>query len=449
MIAFITLFIAGFSFAVTEEEIRQSVLKHFPLIEEASLKSQASEGDLESAEGSFDHKLKFKMRNWRQQPYNNEYFETLIERQTPYLGAKVVAGHRQGNGYFNFYDLKKETSPAGQAFAGLVLPLLRGRSTDDFRTNLEIAQLNRKAADQNVRVKKLVYVHKALSLYYKWLLQSKKVEIARGLVELAEGRRSMIDKKHKAGAIERLKVIDNDRAIMKRRSEYTEALIALQEITNELSLFYRDQEGKPIKMSEAPDAENLLLAKDPAFTTTILKENPQLQILSYEMRIIEAQKKNFSQARLPGLSVDVTGYRELSERPNYGQNILQFGISFDFPLENRKASGKTVATIYKEKALEKEILYVSQELEQKLNFSISAGTLSRDRWETLEKEFADTNKVVDGERKKWLQGASDLFQVNIREQDLADVEKRRWSALYEYHQHNLDARLFSATLNIN
>ena len=54
--------------------------------------------------------------------------------------------------------------------------------------------------------------------------------------------------------------------------------------------------------------------------------------------------------------------------------------------------------------------------------------------------------MSEAEKNRWTQGASDLFIVNLREQDVADVEMRRWTALYDYHQYHLDAGLFSGKI---
>jgi hypothetical protein len=54
--------------------------------------------------------------------------------------------------------------------------------------------------------------------------------------------------------------------------------------------------------------------------------------------------------------------------------------------------------------------------------------------------------MANAEKKRWLQGAADLFIVNLREQDTADADVRRWTTLYDYFQSILDAKLYSATL---
>ena len=433
--------------ALSEKEIIKSVLDHYPLIEESAYKAEAAEADVTAAKGAFDHKLMVKSRLWRQRPYNNEYLETYLERQTPFLGAKIVAGHRQGAGDFNFYDLKKDTSSAGQIFAGITMPLLRNLSTDAYRTNLEITRIQKDQADQQLKLKKLVYVHKALSLYYKWVLQSKRVEISEQILDLAKTRQNMLEKKFKAGDTDKLKVTDNLRQINKRQSELIENDIELLKLATELSLYVRDDEGKPVLVKRKLDAEQTLLS--PLIQKAQSNQtNPQLKILSFEQKITDAQYKLNNQGRLPGLNVGVTGGRELSNRPGYGEHILEVGINFDFPLENRKADGKSVSYYYKQKAVEKELLYMQQQLIQQFNFSRDASDNSHRRWEVSNKEYENTKKVADGERKKWTLGATDLFVVNLREQDQADVDQRRWKALYEYHQYNLDASLFSASLPI-
>ena len=121
-------------------------------------------------------------------------------------------------------------------------------------------------------------------------------------------------------------------------------------------------------------------------------------------------------------------------------------MKFDFPLENNKASGKTVSFHYKLQAISKSRQYLENEISRRLQFFIQASFDSKKRWEITTKEFEGSKKMADAEKKRWLQGASDLFVVNLREQDVADVEIRRWTALYDYHQYYLDARLFSGKI---
>ncbi len=441
------LFICLSCFALTEQQVVNSVLTHFPLIQEAELKAKSAEGELVSSEGAFDHKLIFKSRNRIEDQYDNQYFETTIERQTALGGTTLVAGHRQGRGTFPNYDGKYKTSGAGEIFAGLSLPILRNFKTDEFRTNLKVKQIENKQAQEQLKLKKLVYVHKALTLYYKWVLESQKLKINRAIFELAKLRHSMIEKKFGAGDIEQIKVTDNLRAIEKRNGEVVKNEIDLNKVKTLLSLYARDKDGNPLLLTEESSSELILKHPENSISSTsTIDNNPQLEILKLERDRLSAELEFFDQSQKPGLNLELLGSRELSSNAAYDPQSLQVGVKFDLPLENRKAEGKTVAYLYKVKALEKQKSYLEQELLQQFNFFKDASHQSKERWEITSREFESTQRMAEAEKSKWNQGASDLFIVNLREQDVADVEIRRWSALYDYHQYMIDAKLFSATL---
>ncbi len=437
------------SFALTEKEVIKSVLLNFPLIEEAEFKVKSSEGELTASEGAFDHKLLFKSRNRLEDKYDNQYFETSIERQTALGGTSLVAGHRQGRGTFPSYDGKFKTSGAGEIFAGLSLPILRHFSTDEFRTHLKIKQIENKQYLSQLKLKKLITVHKALTLYYKWVLESQKLKINRGIYELAKLRHSMIEKRFHAGDLEKIKVTDNLRAIDKRNSEVIKNEIDLYKIRAELSLYVRDDQGAPQILTEENSSEVILQTPENLLQDSLsVTENPQIEILKLEREKLSNELSFYEQSQRPGLNLELMGSKELSPNAAYDPQSLQIGFKFDLPLENRKAEGKSVSYAYKVRALEKQKIYLEQELIQQFNFFKEASSRSRLKWEITSREYENTKKMAEAEKSKWAQGASDLFMVNLREQDTADVEIRRWSALYDYHQYLIDAKLFSATLPI-
>lgn len=432
--------------ALTEKELVNSVLNHFPLIEESVMKYRSADAEVTAAEGSFDHKLSFKSRNRIEDKYDNQYFETTIERTTPYYGLGLIAGHRQGRGTFPPYDGKYETSGLGEIFAGLSLPLLRNFSTDEARTNLAIAKIEKQQAQAQVRLKKNIYIHKSLSLYYKWLLENQKIKIKKEILAIALERHSMLERKFKAGDIERLKINDNQRSIDKRKDEIIKSEINIARLRAELSLYLRDQDGNPVTIKEATYPDEKLISESKNFSPIALSGVPQFSILELEKSKLKSLKDLYAQSRLPGLSVEVLGARELSPNAAYDPDSLQLGVKFDYPLENRKARGKTVSSEYKLKAIEKESEYLAQELTRMFNFSVEAMHASRKRWDVISRELKNALTMGSAEVKRWNQGASDLFIVYLREQEVAETNIRRWTALYEYLQYSLDAKLYSGTL---
>jgi cobalt-zinc-cadmium efflux system outer membrane protein len=442
----ILVFISTQVYALTEQDVAKSVLANFSLIQEAELKAASAKGELTAAEGAFDNKLIFKSRNRIEDIYDNRYFETTLEKQTAVGGMSLVAGHRQGSGQFPAYDGKYRTSGAGEIFAGLSLPILRNFKTDEFRTNLKIKQLEKKQADLDAYLKKMIYLHKALSLYYKWILETQKLRINKNIFELAQKRQDMIERKFKAGDIEGIKVTDNQRAIDKRSGDIVKNEIELNRIRAQLAVFLRDEQGNPMMIPLESNPEFILQKDERLLSPADISQNPQIKILDLERDKLKLESIFYDQSRLPGLNLELLGAKELSPNDPYDPERLQVGVKFDFPLENRKAEGKSVSYSYKVQAIEKNKKFLEAELSQQLSFFINASSDSKMRWEITTKEFEGSRKMAEAEKNRWSQGASDLFVVNLREQDVADVDIRRWTALYDYHQYHLDARLFSGKI---
>lgn len=429
--------------SLTENDVSESVLKFLPLIEEANLKYEMAKGESTSAEGAFDHKLIVKSRNRIENKYDNQFLETTIERATPWKGLGLIVGHRQGLGHFPAYDGKYQTSGAGEVFAGLTLPVMRNFSLDENRAELFGRRIDVQIAKEQLILKKNIYLHKALSLYYKFLLENKKLKIRKSILELAENRQLMLEKKHLAGDIEKIKLIDNKRSIDKRRDELLKTELDITKVKAELSLYVRDAQGNPVNYIvpqelEAPTKLSLVERKN-------LDQVPQLKILNYEIEKLQIQEKLYDQLKLPGLNLELLGARELSGNLPYDPQSLQVGVKFDIPLENRKAEGKSVAAVYKSKAVEKQRLFTYQELNRYYDMTLLSIQIGQQRWEITSREFQNTLTMAEAEKRRWFQGATDLFIVNLREQDVADADVKRWTTLYEYFQSTLDAKLYSVS----
>lgn len=428
--------------AVTESEVLESVQKHFPLIEEAELKYRASVEDARSARGAFDHKIVFKSRNRIEEKYDNNYFEATIERQTALNGLGLIAGQRQGIGHFPAYDGKYETSGAGEIFAGISLPLLRNFSSDELRLEANLTRIKKEQTHTELQLKKNLYAHKALSVYYKWLLSNKVLQIRKEALEIANERQEMLGKKFSAGDIEKIKLNDGLRSLDKRRDELTKSMIENKKYSFELSLYLRNSDGSP-RIVESIQLESEGLPK--IRTTNFVEDTlPQIRILKLEREIREAEKKFYSQSVLPGLDLQLLGAKELSGNRPYDPESLQIGVKFDLPLENNKAEGKNVSASYKLQALDRQLRYVSQELRTMYDFVTLAQLQSKERWQITSREFENTRKMAQAERVRFTQGASDLFTVNLREQDVFETHIKLWTIWYEANQYALDGQLYAA-----
>lgn len=431
--------------ASTEESIRKIVIENFQLIEAAEMKLKSQEAIVLSNEGNFDHKLNFKSRNKIEDKYDNQYFESTLERNTGVKGINLVLGHRQGTGNFAPYDGKYETSAAGEIFAGFSIPLLRNFKTDEYRTNLQVANIEKKQAEEQLKLKQNIYIHKALSLYYKWLLEKRKLEIRRSILKLAEDRNEMISKRFKSGDVEKIKLTDNQRSINKRKSEILKAEIVISNLEALLPVYAPGIDLANLNIENA--AFDLKALPLPDLPKTISDDIPQLSILDLEKQKLTLLEELYRQQKLPGLGLNVLGAKELSSTYPYDPERLEVAVKFDFPLENRKAKGKTVAQEYKVKSLSLERDYTKREIDRTYDYNFNAIQLCINRWGIISEEVKNATALATAEKNKWEQGASDLYIVNLREEDVADASINKWSVLYEYQQFVIDAKLFNGTIS--
>lgn len=438
MIFLIALLTIAGAHAYTPDEVTKIVLERFPLIEEAARKAEAQEALVTSAKGSFDHKLKAKTRNRMDGDYENDFYQVEVQRQTGLGGLALNAGIRQGIGLFPAYDGKLKTSTGGEIFAGLTLPLLQGFKTDGARTNLAIAKLEEAQANEELRLKKNMYVHKALSLYYKWLLGRKILGVQESILKLAETRESMVGRRHRRGDVEKIKEIDAKRSVLKRRSEILKTQAKQRLLEAELRLY----------LPELPEAD--VLPDKPwekkSRGDIKIADLPQIKILDLEKKKIVQRRELAENEKLPELSVALLGSRELTADGPYGREALQVGVGFSFPLENRKARGKSVAEEYKKRAIEKRLEFSTKDYVFSYESLRDSYAVLLESWKNLKDESKATDTMARGERAKWQQGGSDLYFVNLREEDVAEVEIKKWSTIVELAQTDIDLRLLEVSL---
>ncbi|RYZ66522.1 MAG: hypothetical protein EOP05_19000, partial [Proteobacteria bacterium] len=309
---------------VTPQQVQDSVLNNFPLIEEATLKAEAARQKQVSAEGAFDTKLKVKSSNRFDDRYNYRDLETTLEKQLPVSGLKVFAGHHQGLGSIPAYTGKYETASAGEAFLGARLPLLRGRSIDDARFQRIEAEATNNIAQAEMLVKKNYYVMKALETFQKWKLSQRKLDVKNTLLEIATGRQKMLEKQVKLGDVERIGLVDSRRSLLKRQAELIEAQNELDNIKAEMALYLRTKDGSAVALAQSKPALPIEVLKAPP--PYVVRENPQISVLEKQRELQDRAIDLGRNRRLPLLEVEAAQFKTLSSSGEPDTSRLQVGL---------------------------------------------------------------------------------------------------------------------------
>jgi hypothetical protein len=444
-LVFLLSFAVARAEVLTADQVTKSVLANFPLIAEAESKNVATREKLAATRGAFDTKLKLKTANRTDSHHDYAHIETSLEKTLAFQGLTVFAGHRQGLGDIPGYTGKYETSSAGEIFAGLSLPILRGRGINEARTDRAVAELEADLTAVEVRLKRNASVYKALSTFQKWKLVHRKERIYSALLKIAEDRQTMLEKRVHAGDLERLKLTDNQRSINKRRDEWLGVRQDLEGLNAVLGLFVRAADGEPRDARDftpddaAPRPSDLHFGGD-------IDQNPQVMVIDRRLEQLHREEALGKNLMLPMLNVEASTTRDLDPDGYYDKQRVQVGVVFEYPLENHKGTGKRNAARASVVAAEQQRRYLRNELSNTLRRAEVQIHIATERSKVLARELDNARVLAEAERRRWAHGDSDLYIVTLREQDVADAEAKLWTAYYEFEQLQLDARLALASL---
>jgi hypothetical protein len=104
------------------------------------------------------------------------------------------------------------------------------------------------------------------------------------------------------------------------------------------------------------------------------------------------------------------------------QDELRMGMNFEFPLMNNQARGKRSEVKAKQLAVIKEKEWLDLEWNRQAKQFLTRLRILVDLLGNQKIEVDSTDKMAKAESVKLRQGQSDIFYVNIREEDLAEAK---------------------------
>lgn len=406
------------------EIVQRRAIENLPLIEEQEAKISAAKSRMQQADGAFDTTLKGKTSGQNADKYDYNFWEAKLEKQTSILGSKLYVGHRAGLGTWPAYYGDYQTSSVGEAFAGFSVPLLRGLLTDEFRTFKANAQ-REVFIEEQLRLQKVIDVLlKSSQAYWKWVATGQKYEIYQTLVKVAEDRQEYLEKKFQAGDIHRLKLTDNLRTLSKRKVDLQRAQIEWEMSLEDLNLYYRSSQSLTLDDVPKKIEENMNPLKADYLTLeNKKKELPVFKILDLKIEILKQEASLAENKVLPKVDVFMEGIRDVG-RVRFGkdQDELRMGMNFEFPLMNNQARGKRSEVKAKQLAVIKEKEWLDLEWNRQAKQFLTRLRILVDLLGNQKIEVDSTDKMAKAESVKLRQGQSDIFYVNIREEDLAEAK---------------------------
>ncbi|MBX7097196.1 MAG: TolC family protein [Myxococcaceae bacterium] len=428
------LLAAGGVGALSLEEVLASAERAFPALAAAQADLETADAEALAARGAFDPVWKTRATGVPVSGYPQARVDSVVELPTPLWGANLFAGYRLGAGKVQPYYGERETLAGGEVRAGLSIPLLRNGPLDRRRVNEAKAELGQAVSGHALEQQRLEVRRVASQRYYEWLAAGARRDVALGLLRLAEERDAQLATRSKAGDVATVDQRDNARSVAQRRAQVAQAERALQQAALELSLFVRDDAGRPV----VPAPEQLgplpsLAPAGPSKAPADLGHRPDLQRLERQLAQARLELELARNQLLPALDFSAAASKDLGglPRPELAASApaeLELSLTLEVPLRLRAPEGRLRAAEAAVRKLERQLQQASERAAVEVADARSALTAGLERLELAREEVGLARQVEEGERVRFSLGESSLLFVNQREQATAEARQRELDA---------------------
>lgn len=425
---------------LTLAEVLASSARHQPLILEAMARERQADARVLTAQGQFDLVFEADAQARPLGYYDGANADLKATRPLQGNGGNVYAGYRLSTGAYPLYEGKSVTNALGEVRAGAVFSLLRDRMIDERRGRRELAQGDVEIAAFEREVVAIGVQRRAIDAYQQWVAAGLRLALYRDLADLARNRQASIERQVQLGARPAILAVENRQNIVRRaalvvRSEQELALLA-----NALSLFLRDDLGRPVVPTADRLPRDLPDGVRPRLREAELHraERPDLRTLVARIAQADLRTRLAENELRPRLDLRVEGSKDFgagSSTRAPAEAIV--GLRFAMPLQQRAARGRIAevaaerdALSHRRRLLEEQIDVDIANLQTQVSGAGKLVQLAGD-------EAALARHMAEAERRRFDLGASDFLLVNLREESAADAALR-----------TLDARLREAAARV-
>lgn len=434
-------------------EVLESSRRFAPSILEALAMARAADGRVLASEGAFD--LLFTGEGYSRVAgfYDGTYVQGKAIQPLTDNGGQLEASYRVSRGDFPTYEDYSFTDRLGELKVRGVFALLRDRAIDDRRFGQRNAVIERDIAGLDALIIAIGVQQRAIQSYGQWVAAGQQVQVYRALVGLAQDRQEGIRRQVQLGARAAILLTENEQNLLRRQSLLVAAERDLANAAQRLSLFWRDDDGRPRVATPAdlPTSLPMIPAARDANPAAILARRPDLKLLEQRLELGETRLELERNRLLPSLRLFAEAGKDFGEQGLGGRSRDPFeavvGFTFSMPLQNRAAKGQVAAAEASISALEwrrrqseEQIIAEIQQLSTNLSAAERLAVLARD-------EEVQAEKLAAGERRLFQAGASDFFLVNLREDAAANAAIRRLDAEFRLAQARADLVAVAADLD--
>lgn len=423
------------------ETVLASVEATHPTLESAARDVERADGENLSARGGFDPTLTIRGKYTPVGYYQTGEIDTLVRQPTPAWGVGVYAGYRLGLGNYAVYKGDLQTLSGGELRAGLDVPVWRDGPIDKRRAEIRKSNHKLDSARASRDATQLELSGQAAASYWDWVAAGRRLTIARSLLAIAERRDAGLNEQATAGAIERIKVVDNRRLVLDRMAKVVEAERKFETATLKLSLYYRDEDNRPIRPGEErvpPSIPEPTRVDVPSLDREVdqaVRRRPDVEALAAKRRVSDVQVRLATNQRAPKVNVQGFVAKDFGAGPPELAPVeLGVGLMVEMPLPLRKARGDLQAAKAERASVDAKMRGLYDEIGAEVRTAYVALQAAEQSVVLAREQVSVAQQLAEAERTRFSEGLSDLVIVNLRELAAAEAATQEVDALADYHR---------------
>ncbi len=431
------------------QEVIDSVVTSYPLLEAALLSRSVAAGELLSTRGEFDLKLKGGGTSGPLGFYETNRFGAGAS-QALFSGGELFGGYKVGRGNFQPWFGERETNDGGEFSVGIAVPLRQNRQIDARRAAIFRATYGRDAVEPDIQTQRIAFIWEASYAYWQWVASGRNNQIARSLLEIAQQRNEGLSKRVDMGDLPRIELVDNERLIVSRQATLIGTQRKLEQSAIKLSLFLRTPEGRPIVAAESrlpadfPEASAVDSEQLESDIELAMLNRPELVSLDFLRRQLDVDLSEARNLYLPSVDAGLFASQDVGGAASSSRDKspfeLEASLQVSVPLQRRKARGKIQAIEGKLQQLSAKIGFTQDKIITDVQQVYAARLAAYDRIAKARESLALARTMEQAERRKFDLGDSNLLLVNLRELATADAAKTVLQAMLDYFQAQTDYR---------
>lgn len=240
----------------------------------------------------------------------------------------------------------------------------------------------------------------------------------------SQDRLDAIKRKVKQGGLARIYLRENEQYILKRQSFVLKTEKKIFKLNQKLSLFYRGEDAVPktVSLAEVKDLKLGQLAIPEMNIEQDLLNSLELALLKSKLNQIELKYELGENSLLPKLDLKI----QTSRNSGDGDESLQetenkIILALEIPIERNVGQGLRNASMAQIRSIEMKKKYLKEKIYSNLLEIKNKWLIDSKLIKNYEREVEISKTLERAELRKFNQGVSDFFVVNLREQNTAEA----------------------------